>query len=471
MHLDFGIPPRAEENRALVEQRLIEAQETGSVRETLTVEWRGQPLHVEVIDMPVERLYYNPGTHRIRAQRSFDPAQDQALEADPWRDTSQDYLEYLLKALPSDPAKRDPDFDVLMESLRDFKQNEPGLITREGVLVNGNTRCAALKELGVGHIRVGVLPKSCTWEDVNAVELSLQLRKEHKRDYSYINRLLAIDEQLSLGRPVSEIAREFRIRPATCEQDIWVLGTLRDLVARSREGDLKLRLMDFEEQQEKLRELHRRYVKETAVSKENADLLKESRLAAIVLDFSKTDVRLIEPEFRVRYLDRYLPTPLKGVTSVVASSAVIPGLNRAVKTAGGQVMEARMLTDLLLKAKAVEAAGDQVAAGRAAEASQVIADAKKAFNDAMEPAGKDARVRKRRQAAPDRLNDACADIEQCVTDLVMSRASNSLDEEAFDEAVVKLRDALAKLAVESARSVKVRGDGVSWLLDASGMEV
>ncbi|MCD0486171.1 transcriptional regulator [Streptacidiphilus sp. ASG 303] len=466
MRMDFGVPPLAEQNRELVEERLKEARAVGGTKETLTIEWRGQPLHVEVVDMPVKDLYYNPSTHRIRAQRSHDPARDRALESDAWSDESQEYLHFLLQALPKDPSLRDPDFDTLLESLRDFKQTDPGLITRDGVLVNGNTRRAALKELGVPHIRVGVLPESCTWADVSAVELSLQLRKDHRRDYTFINRLLAIDEQLVDGRLLKDIAREFHIRTDTCEQDLWILSCLRDLAMRSASGDAQLRLMDFEDAQEKLRELHRRYVKESAVNKEDADLLKESRLAAVALEFSKTDVRLIDPDFQARYLDRILPDSLKP-TSVEAPRAVaIPGLNRSVKANGAKVAAARALTDTLLKAKAVEAAGGRVPAAQVAESSRTIAAAKLAFSTALEFAGKDARVRKRRQAVPDRIADACQDIEQCITDLVMARASNNLDEEAYDEAVLKLRGTLGKLAFETSRSIKAPGDGVAWLLEA-----
>lgn len=471
MSKDFGRPPRAYDNQRLVEQRLKEAKEAGGVHETLTIEWRGQPLHIEVIDMPVSSLYFNPGTHRIRAQRSHDPARDHALDENAWSPESQEYLHYLLQALPSDPLKRDPDFEVLKESLQEFKQTDPGLITRDGILVNGNTRQAALKELGSPHIRVGVLPESCTWPDINAVELSLQLRRDHRRDYSYINRLLAIDEQVALGRSLADIAREFRIKVPTCEQDLWVLACLRDLIERSRDSHLQLRLLDFEEHQEKLRELHRRYVKDSAANKENADLMKESRLAAIVLGFSKTDVRLIEPEFRARYLDQRLPDSLRAAAAASKSASVaIPGLNRSVRAAGPNVAAAKALTDTILKFKAVEAASELVPVDQMAEASRTIEQARDAFESALVPAGKDSRIRKRKQAAPDRINDACEDIEQCVTDLVLARASRSLDEEAFDEAVLKLRDSISKLAMESARSIQAPGDGVSWLLDAVSQE-
>ncbi|MFI7316205.1 transcriptional regulator [Streptomyces venezuelae] len=469
MDREYGRPPRAEENRALVEKRLKEIAVGSGVRETLTIEWRTQPLSVEVIDMPVEDLYYNPGTHRIRAQRSHEPDRDALLDRDPWAPDSQAYLHYLLQMLPADPNKKDPDFDELMESLRSYRQNEPGLITRDGILVNGNTRRAALKELGVTHIRVGVLPESCTWDDINAVELSLQLRPDQRRDYSYINRLLAMEEQHRLGRSLADVAAEFRIRTSTCEQDLWILSCLEDLIDRSSDGKAKLRLLDFEQHQEKLRELYRRYAKESAASKDNAEVLKETRLVAIVLGFSKTDVRLIEPDFRERYLDRYLPETLK-VVPEMPTAVTIPGLNRTMNSASPRVAQAKALTDTVLKAKAVETAEDGSLTERSKTATRTFMVAREAVEEALEPAGKDARVRKRKQAAQDRITDACQDIEQCITDLTLAKASGSLDEEAFDEAVLSLRKTLTKLAVATQRSIKAPGDGVSWLRESVRQE-
>ena len=471
MSTDFGTPPLAQKNRILVDQRLKDVRQAGGVSETVTIDFRGQTLHVEVIDMPTASLFYNPATHRIRAQRSHDPARDRELNGDPWSTESQAYLEFLLKALPADPSKPDPEFHGLLGSLREFKQKDPGLITHDGILVNGNTRCAALKQLGAATMRVGVLPESCTWDDINAVELSLQLRKDHRRKYSYINELLAIDEQLALGRPIEDIAREFRIRTSTCRQDIWILSQLRDLIDRSGQEDVRLRLLDFEDAEEKLRELHRRYEKDCAAgSKNNADLLKENRLAAIALAFSKTDIREIDHTFRNLYLDNYLPESFHETASAAPVIVTVPGLNRTIKSASADVSSARRLTDAILQAKAVQIASDHVTVERSAEASKLISEIRDAFKDAVDAAKDASRIRKRRQAAPDRITDACRDLEQCVTDLVVSRGSNSLDEESLDEAVQVLRTTLGRLALECSRSIKVPGEGVSWLLDTAAAE-
>lgn len=75
---EFGLPPHAASNKDVVERRLKDVAAGTGLQETLTIEWRTKPHVVQVIDMPVESLYYNPGTHRIRAQRSFDPQQDHA---------------------------------------------------------------------------------------------------------------------------------------------------------------------------------------------------------------------------------------------------------------------------------------------------------------------------------------------------------------------------------------------------------
>ncbi|RZB17130.1 transcriptional regulator [Streptomyces sp. F001] len=470
MPTDFGVPPIADENRALVEQRLQDARAGDAVPETLRVEFRGRPIHVEVIDMPVDRLYYNPTTHRVSAQRAHDPLQEQELEKDHWSDAGQSYLHHLLTAMPSDPHQRDPDFDKLKESLREHRQNEPGLISREGVLVNGNTRRAALKELGVQSIRVGVLPASCTWDDIRSVELSLQLRPDRRREYSYVNKLMAIEEQIRLGLPLAAIAKLFHTSTPALERDTWVLGQLRDLVKRSENGRVKLRLMDFEDAKERFAELYRTYVKEKAKSKEKADALLEYRLAAIVLDVAKTDIRAIRTDFREKYLEHRLPEALRAMAPEQPKAVSIPGLNRSVPAPSSETAKARALTDILLRAKATQKSGTVATPEEMTEANRSVSVLEGAFDESIRAAHKANREQKKRLAAPDRIIAAVDDLQQCVTDLVLARGNNSLDEGAFDDTLIALRQALAKVSAEASKSIQLPGEGLSWLREAVGSE-
>lgn len=310
---EFPPPPRAAEFSELIKKRLEEVRATGGTRETVSVDWNGQQAYVDVIDLPLNGLYLNPGTHRIRAQRTHNPLRDQTLEKDPFGEDGQDYLRSLLQARPTNPDLRDPDFDKLKEDLLKFGQNDPGLVTHHGVLVNGNTRAVALRELGVQFMRVGVLPPSFTQADIDAVELALQLRLDQRRDYTYVNRLIAMEEQASLGRTPEQIAKEFRIRTSTYHQERWILSTIKELNDRSKGGGgVALRLVDWEGAQESLKELQRLYVKLETLDRDQAEILKEWRLAAILLDFSKTDVRHIDEEFlKHGYLSESLPVDLR----------------------------------------------------------------------------------------------------------------------------------------------------------------
>ncbi|WP_336116512.1 transcriptional regulator [Streptomyces sp. PTD9-10] len=464
----YGLPPGAVENRALVRSRLEETAAGGGPRETFTVEWRGGSEHLEVIQMPVGNLYYNPATHRIRAQAGHDPKQAEALAGDPWSSDSQAYLDRLLQVLPADPARTDPEFDELTASLKEYGQTDPGLITHEGILVNGNTRRAALMQLyGPNHaMRVAVLPPSCDWQDIAAIELSLQLRKEHRRDYSYINRLLAVQELVDQGTPLAVIAATFRTTAERCRQDQWVLACIRSLIERSKTAGEQLSLVAFEDHAEKFRELQRAYAKQYAVNPEKAELLLENRLAAMLLGFAKTDIRFIDHDFAGLYLSKKLPA--SEVPAETSATVAIPGLGRAVKGPSAPLSAAKALTDSVLHARAVSQPGSTAPPDAAAQAQNEINRLRAAMDEAIANVGRDARIKKRKQAAPARLADAGRDIEQCVTDLVMSRAQRSLDEESFDDAVADLRQKLEKLAIEARRTVQHPGDGVAWLLETFG---
>ncbi|MDX3801335.1 hypothetical protein [Streptomyces sp. AK04-3B] len=480
MMRELPAPPQADELSELIKKKVAEAQTAGGTRETVTVDWNEQKAHVDVIDLPLSKLYFNPSTHRIRAQRSHDAVRDAELDQNPWSADSQDYLRLLLQASPTDTYLRDVDFDALKESLDEFGQNDPGLVTHHGVLVNGNTRAAALRELGVQSMRVGVLPESFTWADINAVELSLQLRRDHRRDYSYINRIIAMEEQAGLGRTPEQIAKDFRIQVRTYHQERWILATIRELIKRSQDaGGEGLRLVDWEGAQERLKELQRLYVKLETLDRDQAEILKELRLAAILLNFSKTDVRHINEDFLKEGLEQRLLSAAPGSEArpeAKPAGVVIPGLGVEIPAASSAVADMKALNDRLLRAAAVvrnkNDGNEGLDLGNEVKerAQSILDDARKSFDEAIEAAGRSARLRKRKQLAPARLAEACASIDQCVSDLVQARTSRSLDEEAFDDAVVKLRGSLLKLAQQAGRGLQDPGDGVAWLMEAVATE-
>lgn len=461
----FGMPPKGAEIKQVIHQRLQQAiSESGA---KVSVDWRGEQRHLYVISMPLDMLYFNPDTHRIRAQRDLDPARNEALEDDPWGEEAQAYLHDLLKQRPSNPDQLDPDYTSLQDELDDVGQRDPGIVSPEGILVDGNTRAAALKELGVANIKVGVLPDDTSRRDINDVELSLQLRKDRRRDYTYINRLIAIDEELRRGRSEEDVAKDFNIKRDTLVRDRWVYDLILKAIARSTsQGGASLRLIDFEQHQEKLRELHRDYSKLAGSDTDAAERLLHSRLAMLLLDYPKTSLRLAEEDFYRRYLEPRLSADLNPKPEVAEPVSVpgIPGALLPAQSADSAAVEA--LTDRLLRAKALINGGSAGSLEEIAQASEVMKDAKGSFDTAVKLAGQNAELVKRQTAVPERLTDAADYVTQCANEFAEAKAKRALDEDAFDDALIVLRESLESLARQAGRTFTAPGEGVAWLLDA-----
>ncbi|WP_097873531.1 ParB/RepB/Spo0J family partition protein [Streptomyces sp. ms184] len=467
MAVKFGVPPEGERIRSMVEERLRQAMAENGAK--VTVEWRGEQKHLSVISMPVDLLYLNPDTHRIRAQRTLDPEQNQVLEEEPWSEDAQDYLALLLGRSPANPTQTDPDFTALQDELDDFGQKEPGIISPDGILVDGNTRCAALRKIGIKDIRVGVLPADTSRRDINNVELALQLRKDKRREYSYINRLIAIEEELAHGRRPEDVARDFNIKTTTLRQDRWVYELVNDAIDRSKDPatGVGLRLVDFEDHQEKLRELQRDYTKLAKTDPDGAEQLKESRLAMVVLNYPKTSVRLAEADFHTRFLDERLPADLRPAAQDSAAVS-IPGLPGVAVQDGTAVVKAtRALTDNLLKAKAAALAGAKLTPAEVTQAAAKIKSARGTFDVAVKMAGQNAQLQKRKIAVPERLTDAADYVNQCAAEFAEAKAKRALDEDSFDDALLTLRASLARLAKQAGRTFSSPGDGVEWLLNST----
>lgn len=455
-------PRNAKEVRRIVEKRLAVAERLKGAQESIPIEWRGQPRSIPVISMPVDLLYYNPDTHRIRAQRSMDSALESKLEANPYGAPAQGYLHQLLQGDPKDPSKVDPAFIALKKDLRKHGQNEAGIMTRTGVLINGNTRRAALKEIGEDHIRVGILPPDAGHEDIRAIELALQLRKDYKRDYSFMNFLLAVDEHATAGGPVTNILERFRIKQATYEQCRWILAFVKEAIERSQvkgpnNETLSLRLIHFEAHQGRLEELYRTYCTLKKNSPQQAEALREQRLLALVLDKSKTDLRLIEPDFAQKYMKSVLPVP------VAAAPRKIPGTKIQVPPPSPEVLALKQLATQALQAQAVKRSGGAVPTAEVDKASQLLKKLDESVSRALDLAGKQTRIIKRRLAAAERISDACDDLELATASVAEAKGSNAFDRDGFDEALVTLKENLEKLAAVVLRGSKRSGEGMAWL--------
>ena len=465
MSENFGDPPMGGEIAATVAKRLEEVRKNQDP-ETVRISWRGEPKDIHVISMPVAQLYLNPNTHRIRAQRSIDASRDAVLGEKPWGEAGQLYLSDLLKAKPTDPTQTDPDYVELKKELERDGQLAPGVITQNGILVDANTRCVALRDLGEEYIRVGVLPADADWSDINAIELRIQLRKDKRRDYPYINRLISIEEQLAAGVTEKDVAHDWNLAEKSLKADRWAYQLMCEAIDRSvtPEGN-RLTLLQFNDQQESLREFYRHYTTLAATDPDAGEQLKETRLASLLLGLPKTSLRYVEGDFYTRFLSSRLPEELRPeVPAPIADP--IPGLGSDVIVADGDepTRAARALTDVLLKAQAqVHAGGNPT---RVKESADLIRQADDVFRTAAKLAGQDITLRRKQTAVPDRIVEAADYLTQGSDEFAKSKAERTLDTDAFDSALLELKTSMERLAKQAGRAFPDPGEGVEWLLNA-----
>ena len=166
--------------------------------------FRGGYLQIPVIRVPHELLIYRVENGRLIAElEEHVRSRGLSLDALAEREEAAEVQELLHGFLAEKAA--DPRGPVLQELRRQAQQTEPLLITAEGVLVNGNRRLAAMRQLlaedpdryaGFAEVSAAVLPADARAEDVESVEAALQLAPETKLAYGWINRRLKLRRQL-----------------------------------------------------------------------------------------------------------------------------------------------------------------------------------------------------------------------------------------------------------------------------------
>lgn len=120
----------------------------------------------------------------------------------------------------------------IMAELEHEEQREPLLITDAGIIVNGNRRLAAMRELfcerptvfrHFSHVDCAVLPSSITPEDIREIEVRLQMRPETKLPYGWINESMAVRELIDGGRRPDYVADLMNKKPRDVERAVKAL--------------------------------------------------------------------------------------------------------------------------------------------------------------------------------------------------------------------------------------------------------
>lgn len=181
-----------------------------------------QPLPVVrlSIELPIYRMANGrTRTEQIKHIRQHKLATDFFRTGQENQDAQQAQHELLDRFSKEGTASIIPIATVLAEG----RQTDEILITSAGIVVNGNRRVAAMRELyasgepayqGYSHVRCRVLPVAVSDKEIKEIEVRLQMQPETKLPYTWVNEALTIKDLMANGFTKDEIMRDMRMQTA-----------------------------------------------------------------------------------------------------------------------------------------------------------------------------------------------------------------------------------------------------------------
>lgn len=103
-------------------------------------------------------------------------------------------------------------------------QRERLLISSTGVVINGNRRLSAMRELGTEYVDCMVLPADATADEIVDIEANLQAKSETKLDYDWIGDAQLINRLVNMGRSSKDIADRLNRTKAEIENSLQALA-------------------------------------------------------------------------------------------------------------------------------------------------------------------------------------------------------------------------------------------------------
>jgi hypothetical protein len=210
--------------------------ESARTKHTMPVAaWPRPDKHLRQIDIDVKWLRFSVLNHRTRAeqlQAAREAGVPDLFQRDPLGEDAQKAQREILS--------RQEGFKELKEDLAKREQREPAIITADGILINGNRRTAAMFALNEANPTVAryvnclVLPKDATKAELTDLETELQVAKDFKQDYSWINEALMIEELYDReDKHFGRVAERVHHKPAEVRDLYEKLQQVHQLVALS----------------------------------------------------------------------------------------------------------------------------------------------------------------------------------------------------------------------------------------------
>ena len=315
-------------------ERIGDALTAADPQRTLRLPWRDRTEVFPVVDLPLDIVLLNHRSHRIKAHiESSDHRQ--VISDEPFSDSAQQAIADVIRSLDG--------FDELRDNLAEVGQQDDGVITRTGLLVNANRRAVALRDAVKDFIQVAVLPSDASNVEIDQLELRLQMKRDFREKYTFTNELLFVHDLFvehnyttvriarDLNWATSEKQPELDRGKARVERSIRMLHYIREIQQRSENT---IRLTFFDDKQQSLLELDEHLEGVGDTDEISRSEIYDMRMIGMLLELGYKPLRQMDAYFMNDYLyellseDEYLGVATDFLTAQESDTLIeIPGLD------------------------------------------------------------------------------------------------------------------------------------------------
>jgi hypothetical protein len=213
----------SKETRSEIIKKLVKEQSENKDKHTYSLTWHGENIHLPIIKVDKNFLKYRLESGRTRRKQieyiETHPEADKNLFNDPESEKAQNAQHEILTEMIDEMG--------LKKDLFSEGQKFPAIITYDGFVLNGNRRLAALRyNEKMQYMDCVVLPESADPKDLFELEIDLQMARETKADYNWVDELLHLREGIE-NKKIKEnekiLASKMKITPQQLKSKLDML--------------------------------------------------------------------------------------------------------------------------------------------------------------------------------------------------------------------------------------------------------
>lgn len=193
------------------------------------IPYKGKEREFSVYRIPLEYLVYNPYNGRIGTKVKTFEVKSHKLNPENPEDVKI-IEEYLWESKPDRNKKT-------LESLIKYKQQEYGIVSRNGFIIDGNRRASLLNKIfeerekykknnDVSHceyFNAIILDEDADKKEILRLETTYQMGMDEKLDYNATEKYLKCKELLAVGYSISDIADMMDESESTIKKNLEIL--------------------------------------------------------------------------------------------------------------------------------------------------------------------------------------------------------------------------------------------------------